>query len=451
VVLVLVAGALYGTWYSRSGPSLPQVVSAVVVLPSGDVQGSAGTWAVGPDGRPAAPVRLAMDARISLAGLGSTGARVLGMAGPGISERASAFTTVTSSTPVGAEVSAGIDCALVPLPVPDYRLQVRVQEGSRVVEGPVAAGALGKAWAAAVDQACGSWLARRYLTVTAVTGRADPLLPRADLSLTVTNSGSTPATLANQPQAGGTFGVDRSPGGQVRVPAHGKATLRMRVDIGACDSVPEENANLATVDTRLLAFAATTGPLPPVPDGNAFVEGTGPTGVVFGPTAVLSLVHLLGAACGNVTTIVTLLRPGGVTLDPANGLLTLSILIDMPPGAVSDLRLTSDGAAGDAGAFTPLWKTVGPLVPDRTGQAAVTLTYRAPPGSACPFTGTFLPGFSVVAHVPGPAGVRTLRYGGEVIPWEDPASIRLLCPGLTLTQGGAASLSIIPGSTSPSG
>jgi hypothetical protein len=134
------------------------------------------------------------------------------------------------------------------------------------------------------------------------------------------------------------------------------------------------------------------------------------------------------SACGDLGMYVTLIAPGGLSFDKGTGLLSVRVQIDGTPDKVSDLQLVSyDAAAGDSSSFTPLWTRSRTLVPDRTGQVTTTLRYRAPAGSPCPSNGAWIPGFWIVAHVPVPGGVKTLRYDQFIDPSDSPQSIRELC------------------------
>jgi len=66
-------------------------------------------------------------------------------------------------------------------------------------------------------------------------------------------------------------------------------------------------------------------------------------------------------------------------------------------------------------------------VPDRTGQVSVTLTYRTP--HACPNPGWWVPSFTVLARVPVPAGMRTLRFTQMIDPGTLAEATQSLCGG----------------------
>jgi len=132
-----------------------------------------------------------------------------------------------------------------------------------------------------------------------------------------------------------------------------------------------------------------------------------------------------------VTAVVPLIASGGVRVNASTRVVTIRLLLDMAPGKVADLHLESDPYTPDPAVFAPLWTRSASLVPDYSGQAAVTLAYRAPAAGCGPTSGAWLPGITAVAHVPGPAGMRTLRYSLAVDLWEDPQAIALLCPDQT--------------------
>jgi hypothetical protein len=265
-----------------------------------------------------------------------------------------------------------------------------------------------------------------------VTGSADPLQPRVALTLTVTNQGRTPATVVGQEPYQSSITVLRDSSGPLRLPPGGTTTVPVDVHLGRCDVVPPpaETAFPGTppVDSGVLGLVATFGAVPSAPPTQTWLDGTGPTGVLFTPSAGDALIRLLQRACGDVTAVVPLIAAGGVRLDPATRVVTVTMLLDMSPGKVRDLQLVSDPYLPDATQFTPLWTRTPSLVPDYSGQTRVTLSYRAPAGGCGPTTGAWIPGITVVAHVPGPAGVRTLSYSLGVDLWENPQALALLCP-----------------------
>ena len=59
------------------------------------------------------------------------------------------------------------------------------------------------------------------------------------------------------------------------------------------------------------------------------------------------------------------------------------------------------------------------LHPDATGQSHTTVTYRVPKQSVCQRAPVVLPGFEITAHVPEPAGVRTVRFSDFGVPWQE--------------------------------
>lgn len=370
-----------------------------------------------------------MTARLSFADLPAAGVQVVGMSGPGLRASTSSVQNVPPvQDQVTLQLKATVDCGAVPLPVPSgaYRLRLRVAEGSRATEGSLPAGSLGHEWGSAVDQACGSWLARRDLAVTAITGVADPLLPRASLTLAITNRGSSSATLVDQDVSGNPILVSHTPAAPLRLPPGSTTPVHVVVDLRRCDAVPTVSPG-APLDTSALWLAATMGTVPRPDPTPAWFEGVGPTGVLFARPSGTTLVDLLREACGGVTSPVVLIAEDGVQVDRATGTLTVQLLVDLPPGKVRDVRLVSAHADGsDPAAFVPLWTTTPLLRPDGSGQVPVTLAYRVPAGGCGPQTGAWMPGFTATAHVPGPAGVRTLRYSLGVYPWQDPLAINAI-------------------------
>lgn len=432
VGVVLAAG-----WYVRAGPRLPTLVTAS--QPPGAVADLAvGPWTSGADGRPTGPPQVTMEAQVLFEHVPPTGSEVLGMDGPGLLRSTSSIRRVEPTQPqVTLRLNASLDCSAVPLPVRpgSYRLRMRVVDGSRTTEGTLAADQLGQDWASAVDQACGSWLVRRDLLVTAVTGTTDPVRPRASVTLAITNLARFPATLVDEEPRPNIISVSRTPAGPLRLPPGGTTQVRTEVDLARCDAVPSpvdtSIPGASPVDTGVLGVAATFGTVPPAATAQPWFDGTGPTGMLFTQAAGDTLLALLQQACGDVNAVVPLIAPGGVHVDPDTKVMTVKLLLDMAPGKVTDLQLVSDPYLPDQASFTPLWVRTSSLVPDSSGQASVTLAYRAPAGGCGPASGAWLPGVTAVAHVPGPAGVRTLSYSLAVDLWENPQAIEQLCPGGT--------------------
>jgi hypothetical protein len=174
-------------------------------------------------------------AELSFARVPVGGVELLGIAGPGVVTGTSSPARVAdagTSTPV--DLRGALDCAAVPIPAPRgaYGVRARVRDGSRPATGVLAAGALAGPLAAAVETACGSWLARRDLTVTAASARVDRVRPLVDLTLTVANRGSREAELSLAPLYGLADGLGngldvRASGPQpIRLPAAAAGTVR---------------------------------------------------------------------------------------------------------------------------------------------------------------------------------------------------------------------------------
>ena len=436
-LLVIAGAALAAVWYVRSGPTLPALVAASQPRdPATNL--AVGPWTAGADGRPTGPPQVTMDAQLTFRQVPAAGVEVLGMDGPGLRPPTSPIRRVLPAQPTATlQLRAVVDCAAVPLPVPpgSYRLRLRVVEGSRTAEGTVPADQLSQDWGRAVDVACGSWLARSALTVTAVSGAADPLLPQAAVTLTLANRADAPATVVEQEPYSGSVRSSSVPAGPLRLPPRGTSQVHVKVDLTRCDAVPTpadaSPAGTAPLDTGVLGLAATLGAVPAAAPAQTWFDGLGPTGVLFTAAAGGDLLGLLQQACGDVTAVVPLIAPGGVRLDASTRVVTIRLLLDMAPGKVTDLHLESDPYTPDPAVFTPLWTRTASLVPDYSGQATVTLAYRAPAGSCGPTSGAWLPAVTAVAHVPGPAGMRTLKYSLAVDLWQNPQAIALLCPDQT--------------------
>jgi hypothetical protein len=406
--VALVAGGAY-VQHVVSQLRLPALTAHV----NGD---SKTAWTAAASGRPAAPVRLELDATFDAVRTTGT-VTLLGMTGPGIADGNGERLPLSTSHPTSVTVSAQLDCASVPLPVSARAYAVRLSrsQGSRRVVGAVAAGSLAARWASAVDAACGSWLARQSLTVLAAAGTPDPLKPSADITLMVVNAGDRAADLGLS-TGYGSLTVTAPAGASLVVPAKASVGVRLHVDVGTCDEIPppsgEDVAEAAPTTADYLGLVSLVGGRPvdvqqqPVPDGLA------PTGIVMSRDAADAVAGVLQTACGGLNQFVTLVDPAGFSYVARTGSLVVRIQIDGTPGRVATLDLVSDSApAGDETAFTPRWTRISGLTPNSDGQVTVTLPYRAPERqSACPSYGAYLPGFTVVARVPVPAGVRVLRY-----------------------------------------
>ncbi len=421
--------------YVLTGPRVPRL--SVVSGPAAHGSPAVVAWQPGVDERPTGGVFLSMTALLALDGTASGGSQVevLGIAGPGIVGDASSPVRLhDDGTPTTAVLAADVDCTKVRLPMSadGYGLRVRVVDGSRQVVGLAAAGAVGRRWAGSITAACGSWLARQDLTVTEVSATVDALEARVQLSFTIANSGRSTGYVTTA-AASTALAVSASPPGIIAVPPATGAHVTLRLDVQECDAIPplppSDSGGVYGTTGDVLGLYALVGAPPVEPTGQPASDGLGPTGVVFGRGAASAVAMALRSACGGLGPYVTRLAPGGVAFDRRTGVLTVRVVLDGTPGRVADLRLVTDPApADDTGVFGPLWGTSATLRPDPAGQVTATLRYQAPVrGPTCPTLGSWLPAFTVVAHVPVPGGVKTLRYSQFINPLEWPEAVRELC------------------------
>lgn len=436
VVVSLIAGAVL-VGYLVTGPKLPQLTVAEAPLPSAGSEQvpPPNPWQPGDNGRPAGGVFLTIDARLSAGGSASGAVEVLGISGPGIVRNASPpFHLAADGRYTAGVLAADVDCTQVRLPLaPDaYRLRVSVVDGSRQVEGILVAGSLGRRWADSVQSACGSWLARQDLTVTQMSATVDALQARVDLNFTIANAGRNTAFLATTP-VGTALAVSATPPGVIVVKPRDGARVSLRVDLHDCDAIPplppSDGGGVYGTTADVLGLLAMVGAPPDASGSQPPLDGLGPTGVVFGQGVASAVAVAMRSACGGLGPYVTLIAPNGVALDRRTGVVTIRIQLDSTPGRVKDLRLVSDSApAGNPDVFTPLWGTSSTLVPDYTGQVTTTLRYQVPPsGRTCPSLGSWIPSFTVIAKVPVPGGIKTLRYTQLIDPLESLDAVRQLC------------------------
>jgi hypothetical protein len=334
--------------------------------------------------------------------------------------------------------SPAVDCDALPAaPNPtDYRLRVAVRSGSRTAEHTVPATA-GGSWLESLQTGCAAWRARRDLTVTSVAAVVDPYRSRTTVTLVVTNTGNQPALLGPVPSY---TGVQAGPGGPLRIAPLSAGSAAFTLSLETCDAVTRPvNSPLAPTDpprlTTEIGLAAIAGPRLPrdltgfEQSSDPYTEGLGPTGVVFGQDAAAGLTAALAQACGGIGPMATLLGPGSVHYQQAGGLLTVRLTVDVTPGKVRSLRLSTAATEEVADGFAPLWQDVGPLLPDRTGQVQVTLRYRVPGHRrTCLSPGGFLPLVTATLDVPVGDQVRQVRQTGLIDLAEDPEAIRQLCP-----------------------
>src|SRR5262249_33787713 len=147
-------------------------------------------WAAGADGRPSGPVRISLTAALAFDRVQAGGVEVLGMTGPGIVDNPTPPISIPPGlTPTAVMLQAATASTAAPLPPPAGPRRRGAWPTPERRASPPPAGALGDQWQVAVQNACGSWLARRDLTVSVAAAVVDPLLPAVDLDLTVANGG----------------------------------------------------------------------------------------------------------------------------------------------------------------------------------------------------------------------------------------------------------------------
>jgi hypothetical protein len=297
-------------------------------------------------------------------------------------------------------------------------------------------GGISASWASSVQRACGSWLARRDLTVVQASATIDPQQPGSDLTLMIENRDARAACIGlgwNYPSL--TVSA-RSPG-EMTLAGGQTSTLHLHVAIANCDSVPPPPFAAAsaefTTTADYLGIAALVGTRPPAPNpstGPSPIDGTTPTGIIIAPGLGTAIAQTLRAACANLDQFVTFIAHNGLRLDTKMGVMTVRITIDGTPGKVRDIQLISDPKAIDNTAFQPLWTTIARLVPAPSGQVSALLRYgvSAHGASACPSRGAWIPGFTLIAHVIVGDTVKALRYTQSIDPSQDPAAIKTLCP-----------------------
>lgn len=434
VVVTLVAGAVWAG-YAITAPRLPLILMTALPNDQGNSGEAQTPWRPAFDGRPVRGVQLKVNAVISAPDPARGKVTVLGMSGPGVVDSSTHPVLLAAHHSTAALLVADIDCRKVRFPArpSDYRIRLKIVDGSRSASGTMAAGAVSTTWATSLDQACGSWLARHDLTVTHVSAIVDRTRPGSDLTLQIDNAGERSAYLGFG-WTGQSIAVSAlSPPAPV-IPPKGRTTISVHVDVGLCDAVPPppgaDGGGGFTTTGDYLGLVALVGARPKAsaPRTDPPMDGLGPTGILIAPAPATVVAQALRSACGGLNQFVTLLAPGGFHVDPRTRVLAVRILIDGTPGRVSYVQLVSDSAPGDALAFVPLWTELPRLVPDASGQFAATLHYRLPASSGCPSMGAWFPSFTLVAHVPvaGSADL-TLRYGQFIDPSESTQAIRELC------------------------
>jgi hypothetical protein len=399
---------------------------------------SVAPWQVGDDLRPAGPVVLSVGTIIRRSRSGAP-TSVVGISGPGVIQADNPAVDLRVGAPVSVPLRAVVDCGLLPAMIPKgaYGIRIWAHSGVGTNYAVADAGAIGESWSAVIRTACASWLARRSLTVTALTAAVDPTRSVLRVSMTVTNSGAREGILTY----GGGDPAPRLDGDRpIRVPPHGVTTARFTLNLDTCDSVPDpaDETASSSPDSRLTTRIGLVGLVGPTQTteqtGQAGQtddsEGFGPTGIPINAGANRALGTALSRACAGLGPIVTLIGPGSVGYDRASRVAIVRLQVDVPPGRVRTIRLHAQAAEpppDPAVGYRPLWTSTADLTPDRTGQVRVTLRYRVPPSRACPRDGGYLPGFIATLRVPVQGGERVVSYGGTIDLGEDPEAMPLLC------------------------
>jgi hypothetical protein len=395
-------GALGLRWYDGQPPPLP----AIEVTPDRSAD-SVPLWSAGADGRPSSPLTLSVSSSMADLGRGAGGTQVtpIGLAGPGVSSPGAFPRAALTGSPVAVQLTGQVACDHVPIPVGagTYSVQVRVTQGSRsrLVDLPL--GSAGAAVASRVTVGCSTWLAARDVTLTEVSSAiVDPARPHVDLTLSVSNRGGLPALLWDQNLAGS--GVRVSTVDQ-RVPAHGRATVGVSVDLDRCWTWDQTSLPVTSQDTPL-GLQAATGVASPIPADQLLFNQ--PSGLVLTPVAARQLQAAFVNACGGVTAMVMLSDVGGARYDAALHRLTVAVLVDTPPGTVDRLRLLPSPSGGTN--LVPLFKSSPWLVPDQSGQASYDVAFTVPAHSPCLGGGPFIALDVVAVAGPGGSQDRTVRF-----------------------------------------
>jgi hypothetical protein len=407
LVLVLVGAAVPLLVRHVRSPQLPTLnVSDDGTLPA------TAPWQAGPDGRPSGPVVLSVTAKL-LAGEFDETAQVIGIAGPGLRQVGNRPIALRAGSTVTGSLSSTVDCAALPatLSTGAYGLRVRVQAGSRSSTGVIHAGTPGERW-------------RTMIQLASVSKTK----PQADLTLTLTNTGSHPVTVT---AADSQSAIELSGGLPIKVPAHSTAKATFTVVLKRCDSVAgalnqsADNVHLTSV-INLVGLAGTL----PVSAGTTLQvdgDGLGATGIVLDPDAGRGLISALNEACGKMAPSFALIAPNSVRYQTSTQVLTVPVTIYTTPGRVRSLRLQADRTIGYDGAYLPLTTSVRHLVPDVAGLVQTTLRFHAPATGACADHAVFLPGILVTMDVVSPAGTRTVSYDEALDLNSDPHAMQMLC------------------------
>jgi hypothetical protein len=415
-LLLLAAGpaaawiAVPAAWRQLHGPATPTL--SISSTPTDPPQALG--WDPGPDGRPLGDtVSLSFEAALRLTGTPDGAVTVVGISGPGVRRTTNPPIALRpGDSPRTLTLGAAVDCTAVPRSGAEYRLRTRVRTGTRTVTRDASAGAAGRQWQAAIGADCGSWTARRDLTVTDLVATVDPERARLRITTTIRNAGRQAASVTALPVC--CDQVRTAVPQPLTVPPGGQAGATFTVLVDSCDAVVADFTGAAP----LALDAAST---------DQIGLGARGTGIVLGRDAASSLDQALRQACGGLGVVVTLLSPGSVHYQRDTGRLEVRVTIEVSPGKVRRMRLSAGKAGGDTGQFRPLWTTID-TVPDRTGQVEVDLTYTRPAGSsACPDRGGFLPQFDALLQVPDRNRVRQVRFRPFVDLAQDPSALPQLC------------------------
>lgn len=439
--LALVAALVPGGVAARRWLEGPQLPAGLQVSLDPGIEGDTPLWGTEVDGRPGGPPVLASTVGLLVPAGNRDGLVVTGLSGPGVVRDDGGPTSLAAGiTVLRATVRPVLDCDRLPAAVTPaaYRVGLRVDSGGRQVARSVPVPE-SSGWVAAAQQACRTWRARRDLTVTALSADVDPTASRLTVTLTVRNTGRHPALFAPLPGAccGGSVGSRTV----LTVPAGGAGTAGWPVRLDTCDSVSAGpgDGTPVIVDPVLstqLGLAGLAGPDLPadltgfVPPSGPAVEQVSPIGVPLDREAAATLVDGLRRACGRLSSPALLIAPRSVRLSRPAGRVTVDAVLDVTPGRVARVTLTTDPDGPISEEYRPLWTSIGPLVPDRTGQVAVRLTYRVTGSTrGCLPYGGVLPPMTFTLEVPEGDRVRAVRYSGMSTLTQDYTVIPRLCPG----------------------
>jgi hypothetical protein len=313
-------------------------------------------------------------------------------------------------------VRAVLDCAQVPdvVPLDAYRLLMDAgRKGTPDDDrrrGAVASGPAGEVWRLLAPAACSGWRARTALTVTALTAVVHPSQPRAELSLSVTNSGQRAATLYRTATLWASLlsrslPVEVAPGATARVP--------VTVVLDDCGLVVGDAGPGGWLShsraTGAFGLASRSGP-EPAATGSLITGPPDGIGVVLAPQTLDALRTAFHRMCGGIDRWDMSIPDGEVHLDEKARRLDLRVEVTVPPGRVRSLRFAPD--KGGAPELSPLWTGTRDLVPDSTGTARAVLSYRTELPLGCvdgqPVGLEVLPSIRVMLAVPDGAVVRAV-------------------------------------------